>query len=100
MLYIIIGILIVNHLTTHVNIVVGHRHIARLISLFSHPEALPFVTGHDVEVMILVEILVILCIGTQCGITLYLLPVALLAVVHATRSSWRVGEEVCVLATL
>ena len=100
MLYIIIGIFVVNLLTTHINIVVGHRHIARLIGFLTYPEALPLVTGHDVEVMLLSEILIILSVGTQGGVTLYLLPVALFAVVHTTRGSGRAGEEVGVLTTL
>ena len=99
-LLIVIGILVVNLLATHSHIIVGHRHVAGLVGKLALPEALPLVTGHDVEVMLLREILIILSVGTQGGVTLYLLPVALLAVVHTTRGSGRAGEEVGVLTTL
>ena len=81
---VVICIFVVGLSTALCGIVAGHWNEAGLVCLLAAPETLPLITGHDVEMVVIVEVLEILCIGTQGSVTLSLLPVAVLSIVHTT----------------
>ena len=67
--------------------------------MLAAPEALPFITTHDIKMMILVKVLVVLGVCTQRRVALYLLPITVFTVVHTTWCGGRTGEQVRVLTT-